>query len=137
MRAFTQQELEAYIDEALPPEDMARIEGELRQRPELMEVLVAINGRRDAGMHSLGEIWRRHRLSCPTREQLGSYLLGATTKDHADYIEFHLETAGCRLCQANLEDLRAQQEETSEVAEVRRRKYFQSSAGYLRRKGLS
>jgi hypothetical protein len=42
----------------------------------LLRTLEAINGRRDAGVHSLGEIWRRNRVSCPTRQQLGSFLLG-------------------------------------------------------------
>ena len=45
-----------------------------------------INARRDAGVHSLGEIWRRHRLSCATREQLGSYVLGVLLKEAADYL---------------------------------------------------
>jgi len=132
-RPFTQSELEAYLDEALPPDDMARVEAELRKRPELAKKLTAINGRRDAGVHSLGEIWRRYHVSCPSREQLGSFLLGAVGDEQADYVTFHVEQVGCRVCRANLADLRAQQEESTEVAVVRRRKYFQSSAGYLRR----
>ena len=92
----------------------------------------AINARRDAGIHSLGEIWRRHRVSCPGREQLGSFLLQVLPEDHANYIRFHLETTGCRVCQANLDDMRRQQEEAEEVAAFRRTRYFQSSAGYLR-----
>ena len=76
-RRITQSELEAYLEEALPPEEMAAIEQELRARPELLTRLSAINGRRDAGVHSVGEIWRRTRLSCPSREHLGSFLLAA------------------------------------------------------------
>jgi hypothetical protein len=130
---ITQADLEAYLDEALGPEEMARVEGLLRERPELAKRLVEINCRRDAGVHSLGEIWRRHRASCPTREQLGSFLLGAVSDDLDDYIRFHIQTVGCRYCRANLEDLKAQQEEKQDVATTRRRKYFQSSAGYLRK----
>jgi hypothetical protein len=73
--------------------------------------------RRDAGVHSLGEIWRRHRLTCPSRQQLGNFLLG-----------------GCRQCRANLDDLNAQQAESGEVVQSRRTKYFQSSAGNLSRR---
>jgi len=131
-RAFTQAELEAYLDEALPVEQMARIEQALRGDPNLASQLAAINARRDAGVHSLGEIWRRHRLSCATREQWGSYLLGVLSKEAADYLTFHLEVVGCRVCQANLADLRKQQAESRHAAQTRRRKYFQSSAGYLR-----
>jgi hypothetical protein len=128
-----QSDLDAYLDEALPPEEMARIEQAVRGNTELLERLAAINARRDTGVHSLGAIWRRHRLSCLTREQLGSYLLGALSSGMVDYVEFHLRTVGCRYCQANLVDLQKHQAEMPEVVETRRRKYFQSSAGYLRR----
>jgi hypothetical protein len=113
---------------------MAAIEAELRKKPDLLKQLSAINARRDAGVHSVGEIWRRHRLSCPTREDLGSYLLGVLDKGQTDYIDFHVKTIGCRLCQANLEDLERQQKETAETTKTRRTKYFQSTAGHLRRK---
>ncbi|NLY00527.1 MAG: hypothetical protein GXY83_30905 [Rhodopirellula sp.] len=125
-------DLEGYLDEALAPEEMARIELALRNQPDLVRRLAEINARRDAGVHSLGAIWRRHRLSCPSREQLGSFLLGALPAERIDYIAFHLDVVGCRYCQANLADLKKQQAEAPEAADSRRRKYFQSSAGYLR-----
>jgi hypothetical protein len=134
MPRLTQSDLQAYLDEALPSEEMAAIEAELRKKPELLQQLAAINARRDAGVHSVGEIWRRHRLSCPTRDQLGSYLLGALDSGQAQYIEFHIGQIGCRLCQANYEDLRRQQEEAAESTQIRRRKYFQSTAGHLRKR---
>lgn len=131
---LTQADLQAYLDEALSPEDMAAIEVELRKKPELLKQLAAINARRDAGVHSVGEIWRRQRLSCPAREQLGSYLLGALDPAHSEYIDFHLQKIGCRFCQANLEDLRRQQQETAETVKTRRSKFYQSTAGQLRKK---
>ena len=130
---FSEVELEAYLDEALSPARMAEIESTLRDQPDMSAQLAAINGRRDAGVHSLGEIWRRHRLTCPSREQLGSYLLGATPKELADYIRFHLTEIECRVCAANLNDLETQQADKQAQAQNRRRRYFQSSAGYLRR----
>ncbi len=130
-KAIRQSDLEAYLDEALPPDEMARIELVLRKDPHLSRQLAVINARRDAGVHSLGEIWRRHRVSCPPREQLGSYLLDALPEESAEYVRFHLKVVGCRWCQANLTDLRTQQAEAPEAVETRRRKYFQSSAGYL------
>ena len=128
---FTQSELEAYLDEALPPDEMTKVEAELREQPELLRNLAVINGRRDAGLHTLGEIWRRYRVSCPTREQLRSYLLKAVSNEMASYIDFHLKEAGCRFCIANLNDLERQQEETKDEKSTRRRRYFDSSAGYL------
>ena len=129
-----QSDLEAFLDEALPPEEMARIEEALRADPELARRLAEIHGRRDAGVHSLGEIWRRHRVSCPTRENWGSYLLGALAPEMADYMKFHVEVVGCRYCQANLADLENQQAEAAQEVQTRRQRYFQSSAGYLRPK---
>ena len=105
-QAFTESELEAYLDEALSPEDMAAVEEALRSQEELARRLAGINARRDAGVHTLGEIWRRHHVSCLTREQLGSYLLDALPDEQASYIRFHIEKIGCRLCRANLDDFR-------------------------------
>jgi anti-sigma factor RsiW len=131
---FSNAELEAYLDESLPVARMAAVEDALRHDDALGERLKAINGRRDAGVHSLGEIWRRRRLTCPSREQLGSYLLGVLADDVTDYVQFHLETVGCRFCAANVEDLRSQQS-AADAREVqqRRHRYFHSSAGYLRK----
>ncbi len=136
MPELTHQELEAFLDEALPPEQMARVEQELRDDAELSARLAEIIGRRDAGVHTIGAIWRRHRLTCPSRDQLGSFLLDGLPREHTEYIRFHIETVGCRLCLANLEDLRAQQAESEEESVTsRRRRYFQSSAGYLDPRG--
>jgi hypothetical protein len=65
---------------------------------------------------------------------LGSYLLGVLADDVTDYVQFHLETVGCRFCAANVEDLRSQQS-AADAREVqqRRHRYFHSSAGYLRK----
>jgi hypothetical protein len=132
---FSNSELEAFLDEALPTERMTAIEDALRANDELQKRLTAINGRRDAGVHSLGEIWRRHRLSCPSREQLGSYLLGVLSRDAVGYIKFHLETIECRYCTASLNDLKSQQSTAEpEATNRRRQKYFQSSVGHLRKK---
>jgi hypothetical protein len=129
---FSEAELAAYLDEALAPQAMAELERALRADPTLLARLTEVAARRDAGVHSLGDIWRRARLSCPTREQWGSYLLGTLDPEQAGYYTFHVEVAGCRWCQANLEDLRSRQASQPAVAAERRRKYFQSSAGQLR-----
>lgn len=131
---LTDAELEAFLDEALAADVMKRIEQTLRGDKWLLKRLELISAQRDTGVHSLAGIWRAERLSCPSREDLGSYLLGALDDAYADFIEFHIQTSGCRGCEANLEDLRVQQKETATVADSRRRKYFQSSAGKLPQK---
>jgi hypothetical protein len=131
MTDFSDHDLDAFLDEALPAAEMARLEQQLRDHPELLSRLASIRTRRDSGVHSLGEIWRRHRLTCPSRSQWGSYLLRVLPEAEAAYFRFHVETMSCRWCQANLVDLQQQRGEPGKDAEKRRTKYFQSSAGYL------
>ena len=128
--SFSDQQLQAYLDESLSVPIMSQIERTLRSDAQLRERLVVIAATREAGVHGLGEIWRRHRMSCPTRQELGSYLLKAMDEAQLDYIHFHLETVQCRFCLANLEDLQHQNHHQSQST-ARRRKYFQTSAGYL------
>ena len=132
MSAYTLSELEAYLDEALSPEEMAAVEAALREDETLAEQLAAVLHRRDAGVHSIGAIWRRNRASCPSREQWGAYLLGTLEDELQSYMQFHLETVGCRLCQANLEDLQQRQKGSPEDQQRRSRKYYQTSSAHLR-----
>ncbi|MGB6044813.1 MAG: hypothetical protein WBF93_16785 [Pirellulales bacterium] len=131
--SYSTRQLEAYLDEALSVPEMADIEAGLRKNHELVDQLAQINSRRDTGIHSLGEVWRRNRLTCPSREELGNYLLKVLPDERADYITFHLSEVQCRQCSANLTDLQNLHGEVDEHVESRRRKYFQSSAGYLKR----
>ncbi len=130
---YTDQQLQAYLDETLASDTMSMIEKSLRKDGQLRERVVQLAGAREAGVHGLGEIWRRNRVSCPSREQLGSYILRALDAETEDYIRFHLSDIGCRLCSANLDDLERQRTEQQQTAQTRRRRYFQTSAGYLGR----
>lgn len=130
-QTWSDEQLRAFFDEQLPAEQMSQLEDELRQSETLRNRLAALARSRDDGVHSVGEIWRRHKLSCPKREQLGSYLLGALSPDEAGYVEFHLQTVGCRYCRANLGDLE-EQAAAVQGTQQRRRRYFESSAGLLR-----
>ncbi len=131
---FSDQQLQAYLDESLATELMAAIEQALRIDAGLRDRLVIIASTREAGVHGLGEIWRRGRLSCPTRQELGSFLLEAMDTQQLDYIRFHLKIVQCRYCLANLEDLKQQSTLNQPATQTRRRKYFETSAGYLRKK---
>lgn len=131
MEHFSDSDLEAYLDEALDAGLTGRIESAVRGNPALLRRLAELNQRRDQGWHSLGDIWRRHRVSCPSRDDLGSYLLDALEPELTDFIFFHLTEVGCRYCRASLNDLEQATREGQAPAAVRRQKYFQSSAGYL------
>jgi hypothetical protein len=135
MTNISREQLHAYLDDALSDAETARIEQALRGSESLQRLLRAVMQERDRGEHSLGAIWRRQRLSCPTREQLGSYLLQALEEPLQDYIDFHLQTVACAYCQANLADLQTRNKEATPKARERRRRYFESSAGYLQAVG--
>lgn len=131
MPNITPAQLLAYLDDALTDAETAQVEQALRDSESLRRTLRALMEQRDRGEHSLGAIWRRLRLSCPTREQLGSYLLQALEPGFQDYIEFHLRVVGCPFCQANLADLQSLRQEPEQQKRQRRQRIFESSAGFL------
>jgi DNA-binding phage protein len=136
MSEITREQLHAYLDEALSESENARIEQTLRSSEPLRRLLQQVMQERDRGDHSLGGIWRRERLTCPSREKLGSYLLEVLDAVEQDYIDFHLNVVECPYCVANLADLKAQQQEPATQIRERQRRFFQSSAGYLHGKRL-
>ncbi len=78
----------------------------------------------------LTRMWEQHRPSCPKRSTVGKWLLGTLEEGWAGYVSFHIETLGCRFCQANWEDLRpdAQDDASNSV----RDRIMQSSVGFFR-----
>ncbi len=133
MTEITREHLRAYLDDSLTDAETARVEQALRDSDGLRGQLTMCLQERDRGEHSVGAVWRRHRLSCPTREQLGSFLLQALEPGFQDYVEFHLQTVACPYCQANLADLQARRGEAGPQVQQRRRRFFQSSAGLLQK----
>jgi DNA-binding phage protein len=131
MNTISREQLHAYLDDALSDAETAKVEQALRDSEPLRRALRQVMQERDRGEHSLGAVWRRERLTCPTREQLGSFLLQVLDEGQQDYIEFHVQVIGCPYCVANLADLQALQQEPAPHAKARRRRFFQSSAGYL------
>jgi hypothetical protein len=123
--------LRQYLAETLPPESMARVEKALRDSADLRQRLEDVRSARgEAGIHTLGAIWRRGRLSCPDRQQLGSYLLDALDPDLGDYVRFHLDVVGCPFCRANLADLQSKTD-PPHATHSRRQRYFHSSRHLL------
>ncbi|WP_165250026.1 hypothetical protein [Paludisphaera soli] len=131
--AIEEETLRAYLADRLPPELMARVEKALRESASLRARLEDVrNDRDDFHLHSLGAIWRRSRLTCPTRQQLGSYLLDALDPDLGAYFQFHLEVVECPFCQANLADLEAQSVTPSAaIASVTRQQRILRSSEHL------
>lgn len=124
-------DLLAFLDEMLPGPRAVVIEKKLRESPALQQRAAGLLRRRDQGGHTLGEIWRRHRLSCPTRSQLSDYLTGVLPPEFTSYIQFHVHEIGCAPCAANLADLeKASANESDRTA--REKRFYDSSAGRLK-----
>ena len=126
--------LRAYLADALGPEDSARVEKALRDSAELRARLEDVRqDRADNQLHTLGAIWHRARLTCPGRQQLGSFLLDALDPELAGYIRFHLDVIECPFCRANLEDLDAQSRApaAAKASKTRQHRILQSSQHLL------
>ena len=124
-----------YLEEAIPGEQMAKVEEMLRQYPNWRATLEELYGDLDSGDHTVAQIWRRHRLTCASRETLGALLVDALPPDEADYLNFHLHVVKCRWCQANYQDLKATApNHDADPASTRRRRVFKTSVGHLPKK---
>lgn len=134
---FSDEELEAYLDEALDPDQARLIELAMRSDATLLARLSQINRRRDAGVHTLGEIWRTNQVGVPEVAQLGQYLLGVLPEPQRDYIEFRLQVLRCPFTIARIRDLQQQQAANDVALQTRRTKYYHSSAGLLKKKPRS
>ena len=130
--------LRSYLADSLPAGDLARVERALRESSDLRARLEDVRqNRADTNLHTLGAIWRRGRLTCPSRQQLGSYLLEALDPDFSDYLKFHLEVVECPFCQANLADLQAKASQPASAVRGRHNRILKSSQHLLGDEGRS
>lgn len=126
---LTDELLQQYLEELLPTDQAAEVERLVRSDPRLRQRLDILRQASQEQVHTLAAIWRRRRLGCPSREVLGSHLIGALSPGWQDYVTFHLQVVECPYCQASLEDLRRQRQESPHAAADRRRRFFESSRG--------
>ena len=135
-REYSDDDLLAYLDDLLPAEGAAEIEKRLRssEHAALRTRLEVLTRSRDTGTHTIGEIWKRHHASCPSREDLGRYILEAMSDDESKFVEIHLQVTQCEVCQSNLDDLLQSTNQANAAAvATRRTKYFQSSVGRVKK----
>lgn len=130
MPDFTDDELLAYADERLSNDRGAQIEQSLRSNDGIRQRLVDLLSIRDQGAHTVGEIWRRLRLSCPPRAVWAAFVENRLGDGLSGYLQFHLNEIGCPICLANFQDLNRPDQANSH--ERRAKKIFQSSAGHFR-----
>lgn len=128
MQHFTDQELRAYISEELAVARSTVLERQLATDERLRDRLRSLLGESDSASLALRDVWQRGRLSCPSRSVWGDYLAGELGDGLQQYLQFHLEEVGCRVCAANLADL---QQQGGADADQRTRKFFETSVGRL------
>ena len=127
--SFSDVELAAFLDETLGAERSAAIETNARGSEVLRGRLSRLRDRHVAGYHTIGQIWRARRISCPGDEAIRRYV--ADPNDPAvEPVRFHVQIVGCRRCEAEVDALRNQ---TADDQAERRERLFASSAGWLRR----
>jgi RNA polymerase sigma factor (sigma-70 family) len=80
----------------------------------------------------LTEVWEQERPTCPKRSTVGRFSLGTLESPWREYVEFHIDTLGCRFCRANLDDLR--NVDAPDRSALRER-IFQSTIGFLHSAG--
>ena len=129
---ITRATIESYLHDALPPERAAAVEKAIRDKPALLALVAQVRQETDHGEHSIGAVWWRERLSCPTREQLSMALEEILDEDFASYVDAHVKLVGCHVCQATLDDLRHLRAEATAPRTERRRRIVDSSAGVFR-----
>jgi RNA polymerase sigma factor (sigma-70 family) len=79
----------------------------------------------------LTDIWKMQRFSCPKRSTVGAFFLGTLDKQWHDYIDFHINTIGCRFCLANLEDIKTENAKKKDT--TLQAKIMESTVGFLRK----
>jgi phage gp29-like protein len=131
---FNDAELEAYLDESLDAARAAELELAVRSDPQLLKRLSQINGRRDAGIHTIGEIWRRNQIGVPSHEEVQAHLAGKLSAEESEYIEFRIKELKCVFTIAMLQDAKSQQRADSTDSKRLQRKIYESGTELLERR---
>jgi len=77
------------------------------------------------------DVWKLQRFSCPKRSTIGAYVLGTLDSKWRQYVDFHINTIGCRFCMANLHDI---QEQSAQKQSRRfQARIMESTAGFLKK----
>lgn len=84
---------------------------------------------------TLSQLWSDEGVSCLKRSTLGRWLLGALDEEWTHYIDFHVNQADCDRCQANVSDLKSEDESDAAAIEQFRDRCMASSVGFLSRPG--
>lgn len=120
-----------YVRDSLSKDESLTVETALRSSAEMRSRLQRLLDAHCVDELGPGSVWRESRLSCPSREEWGSFLLGILDLQSSDYCRFHLEVVECPYCRANVEDLKESNRTTLAESQIRQERVFRSSAGKI------
>ena len=78
----------------------------------------------------LTRVWEAKRPSCPKRTTIGKFVLGTLDSPWHDYVDFHINSLGCRFCKANFDDLVSETSAPDTSSACQR--IIQSTIGFLK-----
>jgi RNA polymerase sigma factor (sigma-70 family) len=102
---------------------------QIRQRIEISRIPIGPSSEEFENL--LTDVWKLQRFSCPKRSTIGAYLLGTLDKNWRQYVDFHVNTIGCRFCMANLHDL--QEQNAQKQSRRLQTRIMESTAGFLKK----
>jgi RNA polymerase sigma factor (sigma-70 family) len=102
---------------------------QIRQRIEMSRIPIGPSSEEFENL--LTDVWKLQRFSCPKRSTIGAYLLGTLDKNWRQYVDFNVNTIGCRFCIANLHDL--QEQNAQKQSRRLQARIMESTAGFLKK----
>lgn len=99
--AYSREYIHAYIDGALSPEETEAFALKAQRDSELRGQIRTVQSEFDYHNHTVGSLWRRNQLTCPSDQDIVDYQRGELAiinPEIADYVQFHLKSIRCIYC---------------------------------------
>jgi len=106
---YSREYIHAHIDGALSQEETDAFDLEAQVNSELRGQIRAVQSEFDYHNHTVGSLWRRNQLTCPSDQDIADYLRGGLAiinPEIADYVQFHLTSIRCIYCISTAAELK-------------------------------
>ena len=106
---YSREYIHAYIDGALSPEEADAFTSMAYGDSELRGKIRTVQTEFDYHNHTVGSLWRRNQLTCPSDQEIVDYQRGALAiinPEIADYVQFHLTSIRCIYCISTAAELK-------------------------------
>ena len=98
---YSREYIHAYIDGALSPEEADAFTSMAYGDSELRGKIRTVQTEFDYHNHTVGSLWRRNQLTCPSDQEIVDYQRGELAIINpkiVDYVQFHLNSIRCIYC---------------------------------------